>query len=285
MASCEGVGHTQIGQSQQHNRWGLLWTNCRTCGLLSAAMRPLPVGANGRYTATCEEGICILTGNVATSKLEGKIFTLLDYVLGDGVQGYKGTSRGRSRSVDMLFPLDATKALIVEYDGAYWHRLHPESDAEKTDAMIEGIDQFVGNLVIRIREHPLPQLGPHDIYVPPRPDALLCVRATLLHLLHTGYPALGKQESRVLAYLRTSASPLAIDDLACPECRAIAQNELPHLLIFESHRWRWAERLPPAPSRLEPRERPLPPAEKTNTAVPRRPLHLQPPLPGMERIG
>jgi len=35
-------------------------------------------GANCCYQAACEQGHCALTGNRATSKHEGQIFTLLD---------------------------------------------------------------------------------------------------------------------------------------------------------------------------------------------------------------
>jgi hypothetical protein len=51
--------------------------------------------------------------------------------------------------------------LIVEYDGAYWHRDKEQQDREKTERL-----QSVGWRVIRIREFPLGPITPYDIQVP-----------------------------------------------------------------------------------------------------------------------
>jgi hypothetical protein len=59
---------------------------------------------------------------------------------------------------DIIFEKDR---LIVEYDGAYWHRLKFERDLEKTRRLVEA-----GWTVIRIREEPLEIVSPHDVLVP-----------------------------------------------------------------------------------------------------------------------
>ncbi|MGW4682591.1 hypothetical protein ACWEOS_29355 [Micromonospora taraxaci] len=120
-------------------------------------------GANGRYTPRCEDGVCALTGNRATSKLEADIFTLLDYVLGPGIQDFQVQLGNRRRRIDMLFPLTGTSALVVEYDGAHWHLSREEADWEKSRARSAGWDQYRNNIVVRIREHPLDPLEYLDV--------------------------------------------------------------------------------------------------------------------------
>jgi hypothetical protein len=51
--------------------------------------------------------------------------------------------------------------LIVEYDGAYWHRDKVQQDQEKTERL-----QSLGLHVLRIRESPLEPITPFDIQVP-----------------------------------------------------------------------------------------------------------------------
>jgi hypothetical protein len=52
--------------------------------------------------------------------------------------------------------------LIVEYDGSYYHAGKVRADREQTAAM-----ESVGWTVFRVREHPLPALGGHEIFVSP----------------------------------------------------------------------------------------------------------------------
>jgi hypothetical protein len=59
---------------------------------------------------------------------------------------------------DIVFEQDR---LVVEYDGAYWHRLKYEKDLEKTNQLIDA-----GWRVLRIREEPLEIVSPLDVLVP-----------------------------------------------------------------------------------------------------------------------
>jgi hypothetical protein len=49
---------------------------------IACATWPVGMRASGRYAASCESGHCALTGNQATSKLEGQLSILLDHVFG-----------------------------------------------------------------------------------------------------------------------------------------------------------------------------------------------------------
>ncbi|MEV5240181.1 zinc-ribbon domain-containing protein [Streptomyces cinnamoneus] len=64
--------------------------------------------------------------------------------------------RHRAWRVDMLLP--GAPTVVVEYDGAYWHRDAQAKDAEKSRDL-----EATGHLVIRIREHPLPAITPNDV--------------------------------------------------------------------------------------------------------------------------
>lgn len=67
-----------------------------------------------------------------------------------------GGRRLRSWRVDMLLP--GQPAVVVEYDGAYWHGNREQQDRDKTADLTAS-----GHLVVRIREHPLPAVTPHDV--------------------------------------------------------------------------------------------------------------------------
>jgi hypothetical protein len=99
-------------------------------------MRTLRSSITGRYQANCERGLCALTGSQATSKLQGEIFTLLDYVLGSGKCDVQTWAGARQLRIDMVFALRDGWMLAVEYDGAYWHRGKEERDWHKA-RMIE----------------------------------------------------------------------------------------------------------------------------------------------------
>jgi hypothetical protein len=75
--------------------------------------------------------------------------------------------------------------LVVEYDGAFFHRGRDEHDARKSAAL-----RRAGWTVVRLREEPLQPTHAHDLPVPERPpaaaDGLL---ARLLPHLHTVLPA------------------------------------------------------------------------------------------------
>ena len=70
---------------------------------------------------------------------------------------HKVRFNGRLRDVDIAIePLN----IIVEYDGAYWHRNKQERDTSKTQQMEEA-----GWTVIRVREEPLESIHPNDIFI------------------------------------------------------------------------------------------------------------------------
>lgn len=48
--------------------------------------------------------------------------------------------------------------ILVEYDGAHWHRDHLERDLRKNADL-----EAAGWTVVRVREHPLPLTSPHDV--------------------------------------------------------------------------------------------------------------------------
>ncbi|MGK5111666.1 zinc-ribbon domain-containing protein [Geodermatophilus sp. CPCC 205506] len=56
--------------------------------------------------------------------------------------------------------------LVLEYDGVFYHRDRGQHDARKSAEL-----RFAGWTVVRMREHPLPPLGPDDLPVPVRPAA------------------------------------------------------------------------------------------------------------------
>lgn len=197
------------------------------CGL-SVAVDTLPTmktrwaGSAGRYQASCGEGHCALTGDRASSKIEGQIFTLLNYVLGNGeldMQTYVGSKRLR---IDMIFTLKVGHVLAVEYDGAYWHRGHEDRDRRKTE-LIEARWPDRKCLVVRVREHPLTPLGLCDVQVPFRADTGTCAQLILLHLAHLSeysYDFGAKLE----VFLRASPHTIKSSEINCWECSHHAQN-------------------------------------------------------------
>jgi hypothetical protein len=201
-------------------------------------------GANGRYTPSCEKGVCALTGNRATSKLESEIFTLLDYVLGPGKQDVQACLLGRACRIDILFPSLGARALIVEYDGAHWHKGKEEWDWRKSQAMQDGWHPHDHNVVVRIREQPLTPLGQLDVTVPARANALLCTRMTLLHLLHTELDVFGDRYPRVQEFLRVSSQPLARDEVRCNGCWDAAEYFIPGDLLVPTLRRRQGPQKP-----------------------------------------
>ncbi|MGI5521501.1 hypothetical protein ACQEUX_11140 [Micromonospora sp. CA-259024] len=160
----------------------------------------------------------------------------MDYVLGPGIQDFQVPLGNRQRRIDMLFPLTATRALIVEYDGAHWHQSREGSDWEKSRAMSDGWGQYRDNAVVRIREHPLEPLGHLDVGVPPRPGPLICTRLTLFHLLHTCPYVSGERVTRIVDFLRTSPRPLARDEVSCGGCWSEATYVMPPDLLVPTLR-------------------------------------------------
>jgi hypothetical protein len=55
---------------------------------------------------------------------------------------------------DVTVQFDRGRALLVEYDGNYWHAGKAEVDLDKSRDLLAA-----GALVVRLRERPLPSLG------------------------------------------------------------------------------------------------------------------------------
>jgi hypothetical protein len=133
----------------------------------------------------------------------------------------------------MVFKLLSGRMLVVEYDGAYWHRGQEERDFHKA-RMLEDAWRDQGCVVVRIREDPLIPLGPVDVQVPGRSDALTCTRLVLLHLLHMipGDIEDRYAEAGVGSFLRSTRRPLLRSDVRCETCEYVAREILP-AEIFE----------------------------------------------------
>lgn len=79
----------------------------------------------------------------------------------------------------MIFDLPGGR-VAVEYDAYYFHP-DPDDDTAKTsDILASG----QADLVVRIRERPLPTLSELDVSVPTRPDPQLCALILVRHLQH-----------------------------------------------------------------------------------------------------
>jgi very-short-patch-repair endonuclease len=95
---------------------------------------------------------------IPRSRLEIILRHELEATLGGTSPLHKIQLPSGRQDCDIIFEKDR---LIVEYDGAYWHRLKFERDLEKTRRLVEA-----GWTVIRIREEPLEIVSPHDVLVP-----------------------------------------------------------------------------------------------------------------------
>lgn len=62
-------------------------------------------GVSGRYQARCGNGLCALTGDQATSKMQGSLFAVLNYVIGGGRQDVAVRLGTRLVRLDMVFDL------------------------------------------------------------------------------------------------------------------------------------------------------------------------------------
>ncbi|MFC1597080.1 DUF4268 domain-containing protein [Planctomycetota bacterium] len=75
---------------------------------------------------------------------------------------HRMSAGGKILDVDVLIP---SHGLIIEYDGAYWHKDRSDRDSEKSRLL-----QRAGWRVIRVREKPLQGTGPNDVVVEPTDD-------------------------------------------------------------------------------------------------------------------
>lgn len=193
-----------------------------------SGMRTRWSGATGRYQAKCEQGHCALTGDQATSKLQGQIFTLLDYVIGSGHHDVRGFAGRRLVRLDMEFRLPSGQLLVVEYDSAYWHCNKEERDFLEARA-IERAWRGGRCFVVRIREYPLMPLVPYDVQVPAGSDAARCAQLALLHLLHE-LPDIFEDrngEGKTFSFLRSGQRALRRSDVMCSTCWKFAGYYLP----------------------------------------------------------
>lgn len=97
----------------------------------------------------------------------GKSAVELDYfaaaktVFGSARSGVKLRSKQFSRrpawTADIIVGLQAGEELVIEYDGAYWHRAKGDVDRAKSLDLLAG-----GYRLVRLREHPLPPLDIKD---------------------------------------------------------------------------------------------------------------------------
>ncbi|MEU4427559.1 zinc-ribbon domain-containing protein [Actinoplanes sp. NPDC024001] len=89
---------------------------------------------------------CVL---VQQSKIEREFFESLCEILTDAQHGARVEApwgKRRTASVDILGTYES-EAVVVEYDGSYWHAEKTDTDTEKTAALLSA-----GYTVIRIRE-------------------------------------------------------------------------------------------------------------------------------------
>ncbi len=136
---------------------------------------------------------CPRCGKKGVSRREEAVFKALQQLLPELVSpasvprtSVSGDQRRRHRAwrVDMLLP--GTPTVVVEYDGAYWHR-----DAQAKDAAKSGDLEASGHLVIRIRELPLPAVTPNDVLC-----AVDLPADEVAILVHQRIVGLGWQEGR-----------------------------------------------------------------------------------------
>lgn len=103
--------------------------------------------------------------------------------------------------------------IIVEYDGAYYHRDRSAQDCRQTRKL-----NGAGYRVVRVREAPLKPLGPHDVTVPDPSTPVERAKAVLAKLADLGH------SSRTMrSYLSTATRPWAGPALrAVPWHRSLA---------------------------------------------------------------
>jgi hypothetical protein len=88
-------------------------------------------------------------------------YELADFLPGLDLAGDKVTVDGRIRHVDLLV---RDLQLVIEVDGRYHHDGTEDADRRKSAQL-----ETAGWHVIRLREHPLTPLSPHDVQLPDNP--------------------------------------------------------------------------------------------------------------------
>ncbi|WP_329324599.1 zinc-ribbon domain-containing protein [Streptomyces luteogriseus] len=132
------------------------------------------------------------------SRQETELFAELQHVLPSGEQQYPLRAAQARFRLDMLFPSEDGRAVVVEFDGSYWHR-----DAEKRDRLkAEAIERHQpGWVVVRVREEPLQLTRNSDVLVPLLTDPFTAASIVIEHLMAlTAWPEETRQHAR--AYLK-----------------------------------------------------------------------------------
>jgi very-short-patch-repair endonuclease len=164
------------------------------------------------------------SGNIQASRRDLHAAQLCDWT------GHRDQRAFASRPVrlDMVFQAPNGRVLVVEYDGAYWHRGQEERDFRKA-RLVEDAWWDRGCVVVRIREDPLTPLYSPDLQVPARRDAITYTRLMLLHLLHVmpGDFDGHYEEGEVYSFLRSTRRPLERSDVRCEICQHVASKILP----------------------------------------------------------
>jgi len=134
-------------------------------------------------------------------RLAYELSALIDFDL----EAHKVRFGGRLRDVDIVVE---DLGVIVEFDGAYWHRNKVDKDREKTALMEEA-----GWQVIRVRERPLDSIHVNDVMVDtlaPAKTVADLVLKKIVQVTGTKIPRLGEylaseepwRETEALAAIR-----------------------------------------------------------------------------------
>lgn len=116
----------------------------------------------------------------SVSRQETELFAELQLVLTGGEQQYPlQTPSGRYR-LDMLFPAVHDQAVVVEFDGSFWHRDAEERDRLKAEAVEH---HRPGWMVVRVREEPLRPTRLGDVVVPYLADPFTAASIVVEHLM------------------------------------------------------------------------------------------------------
>jgi hypothetical protein len=178
------------------------------------------MGGFGKYRARCEPGFCAADAGSGTSKIERDIREMFKLVLGPTMP------ENVAPGFDMAFEVPVGQLILIEYDGAGWHKGHEQRDLRKAQRL--ETDHII---VIRIREHPLQPLRSHDVWVPARSTAQTCVQLTLHHLSHITDP---DEQRRIAEFLASLPKPPEREQLPCPACwRAACEIERSK----RAHKW------------------------------------------------
>ena len=98
--------------------------------------------------------LCTLTPRSAQEiRLAYELSSLIDFDL----ESHKVRIEGRRRDVDIVLE---NLGIVVEFDGAYWHRDKADKDLEKAQKL-----EAEGWNVIRVRERPLDSIHKNDVMV------------------------------------------------------------------------------------------------------------------------